>query len=135
MTETTFGIIKPGAVKDGHSGMIVNLIETNGFTIKRLQKMQLTKEQAEQFYAVHKERPFYQELVTTMTEGPVIVMALEKENAISSWRDLMGATNPAEASMGTLRKMFGRDIGHNATHGSDAPETAKVELDFFFPNL
>lgn len=133
--EITFGIIKPGAVEDGFSGMIINLIERNKFTIKRLQKMQLTTEQAEQFYAVHKERPFYQELVTTMTEGPVIVMALEKENAISAWRDLMGATNPAEAGMGTLRKMFGRNIGHNATHGSDAPETAKAELKFFFPDL
>ena len=135
MAEITFGIIKPGAVADGFSGTIINLIERNKFTIKRLQKMQLSTTQAEQFYAVHKERPFYQELVTTMTEGPVIVMALEKENAISSWRDLMGATNPAEAGMGTLRRMFGRDIGHNATHGSDAPETAKVELTFFFPDL
>ncbi len=135
MAEITFGIIKPGAVKDGFSGMIINLIERNKFTIKRLKKMHLTKEQAEQFYAVHKERPFYQELVTTMTEGPVIVMALERENAIKAWRDLMGATNPAEANLGTLRIMFGRDIGHNATHGYDAPDTAKEELNFFFSDL
>ena len=135
MAELTFGIIKPGAVQDGHSGKIIDLIEHNKFTIKRLQKMQLTKQQAEEFYAVHKDRPFYQEFVTTMTDGPVIVMALEKDNAISAWRDLMGATNPAEAAEGTIRKLFGRDIGHNATHGSDAPETAKVELNFFFPEL
>lgn len=135
MAEMTFGIIKPGAVKDGFSGDIISLIEKNGFTIQRLQKMHLTQEQAEEFYAVHKERPFFGELVTTMTEGPVIVMALERNNAIASWRELMGATNPAEASLGTLRKMFGRDIGHNAVHGSDAPETAKAELLFFFPDL
>ncbi len=135
MAELTLGIIKPGAVQDGHTGKLIDLIEHNKFTIKRLQKMQLTKQQAEEFYTVHKDRPFYQELVTTMTEGPVIVMALEKDNAISAWRDLMGATNPAEAAEGTLRKLFGRDIGHNATHGSDTPETAKVELNFFFPEL
>ncbi len=133
--QMTLGIIKPGAVRDGYSGIIISLIEQNTFTIKHLQKLQLTKQQAEEFYAVHKDRPFYQELVSTMTDGPVIVMALERENAISAWRELMGATNPAEANLGSLRKMFGRDIGHNAVHGSDAPETAKVELTFFFPEL
>lgn len=135
MAEMTFGMIKPGAVRNGHTGSIIWLIEENKFTIKRLQKLQLTKEQAEEFYAVHKDRPFYQELVTTMIDGPVLVMALERENAIAAWRELMGATNPAEANLGTLRKMFGADIGHNAVHGSDAPETAKVELNFFFPEL
>jgi nucleoside-diphosphate kinase len=132
MVEITLGIIKPDAVQDGNSGIIISLIEKNGFTIKHMKKIHLTKAQAQEFYAVHKERPFYQELVTTMTEGPVIVMALERENAIASWRELMGATNPAQANIGTLRKMFGREIGHNAVHGSDAPNTAKVELNFFF---
>jgi nucleoside-diphosphate kinase len=132
MVEITLGIIKPDAVQDGNSGIIISLIEKNGFTIKQMKKIHLAKAQAEEFYAVHKERPFFRELVTTMTEGPVIVMALERENAIAAWRELMGATNPAEANIGTLRKMFGREIGHNAVHGSDAPKTAKVELNFFF---
>ena len=135
MAELTFGIIKPGAVKNGHTGSILWLIERNGFTIKGLKKLQLAKQQAEEFYAVHKERPFYQELITTMTEGPVIVMALERDNAIKAWRELMGATNPEEANLGSLRKMFAKDIGYNAVHGSDAPETAKAELKFFFPDL
>jgi nucleoside-diphosphate kinase len=100
-----------------------------------MQKKQLTRAEAEQFYAVHKERPFFGELVTYMISGPVILMALEKENAIQEWRDLMGATNPAKAAPGTLRRMFGTSIGSNATHGADAPETAQEELKFFFPNL
>lgn len=135
MAEMTFGIIKPNAIADGNSGMIISLIEKNGFTIKHLQKLHLTKKRAEEFYVVHQERPFYDELVMIMTEGPVIIMALERENAIAGWRELMGSTNPADAKLGTLRKMFGRSIGHNAVHGSDAPETAKVELNFFFPKL
>lgn len=135
MAEKTFAIIKPDATAAGHSGQIINIIELNKFSIIRMQKMQLTKEQAEKFYAVHKERSFFRELVDYMISGPVIVMALEKENAIQEWRDLMGATDPKKAGAGTIRRMFGTSIGNNATHGSDAPETAKVELKFFFPEL
>ncbi|MBA3954923.1 nucleoside-diphosphate kinase [Candidatus Dependentiae bacterium] len=135
MAEKTFAIIKPDATTAGHSGQIINIIELNKFSIARMQKMQLTQEQAQEFYAVHKERSFFGELVDYMISGPVIVMALEKENAIQEWRDLMGATDPKKAGAGTLRRMFGTSIGNNATHGSDAPETAKVELQFFFPDL
>ena len=133
--EKTFAIIKPDAVQAGHAGLIIHLIELNKFVIRGMKKMQLTRAQAEAFYAVHKERPFFGELVDYMLSGPVIVMALEKENAIQEWRDLMGATNPAKAAPGTLRKMFGTSIGSNATHGSDAPETAAQEVKFFFPEL
>jgi nucleoside-diphosphate kinase len=133
--ERTFAIIKPDATATKHAGNIISIIELNGFNIIGMQKKQLTRAEAETFYAVHKERPFFGELVNYMISGPVIVMALEKENAIQEWRDLMGATNPAKAAPGTLRRMFGTSIGSNATHGSDAPETAKEELKFFFPNL
>lgn len=130
--ETTFAIIKPDAVMHHDAGDIIKLIELNDFEIKYLQKVQLTREQAEQFYAVHKERSFYHELVTYMTSGPVIIMALTKENAIKEWRELMGATNPAQAAPGTIRRMFGTDITHNATHGSDSVENAHSELNYFF---
>lgn len=133
--ERTFAIIKPDATAAKHAGNIISIIELNGFNIIGMQKKLLTRAEAETFYAVHKERPFFGELVNYMISGPVIVMALEKENAIQEWRDLMGATNPAKAAPGTLRRMFGTSIGSNATHGSDAPETAKEELKFFFPNL
>lgn len=135
MVEKTLAIIKPDAVAEGLTGPITSVIELNKFTIIRMQKMSLSRQQAEQFYAVHKERPFYQELVEGMIKGPVIVMALEAENGILGWRELMGATDPKKAALGTIRKMFGKDIGSNATHGSDAAETAKVELKFFFPDL
>lgn len=135
MVEKTLGIIKPDAVKKGLSGMIISLIELNKFSIERMQKIQLTRNQAELFYEVHKERPFFQELVETMTAGPVIVMALERENAILGWRELMGATDPEKAAFGTLRKMFGTSIGINAVHGSDSQQTARTELPFFFPDL
>ena len=135
MLERTLAIIKPDAVSHQDSGMIIQLIELNKFSIVRMQKIQMTKQQAEQFYAVHKERPFYQELVDTMISGPVILMALEKENAITDWRDFMGATDPAQAAPGTIRKMFGKHIGSNAAHGSDGPDTAKTEVSFFFPDL
>ena len=135
MVEKTFAIIKPDATAAGYSGQIINIIELNKFTIARMQKLQLSPAQAEQFYAIHKERSFFRELVDYMISGPVIVMALEKENAIQDWRDLMGATDPKKAAPGTMRKMFGTSIGNNATHGSDAAETAKVELKFFFPEL
>ena len=135
MIEKTLAIIKPDAVKKGYSGKIIDLIEHHGFKIVRMQKLHLTKQQAEAFYAVHKERPFFGELVQFMTSGPVIVMALEHPHAIAEWRKLMGDTNPAKAEAGTIRKMFGANIGENATHGSDAPETARQELKFFFPDL
>jgi len=135
MVERTLAIIKPSAVKRCSSGLIITLIELNKFTIKGMRKIDLTRAQAEQFYAVHKERPFYQELVEAMLSGPVIVMALERENAILTWRELMGATDPKKAAPGTMRAMFAEDIGNNGTHGSDSPETAAQELKFFFPEL
>lgn len=130
--ETTLAIIKPDAVQNGDSGFIIQLIELNGFNIKNLEKMQLTQKQAEEFYKVHKDRPFYKELVNYMTSGPVIVMALSKENAIKDWRELMGATNPEKSGLGTMRRMFGSSITQNATHGSDSLENAKCEVAFFF---
>jgi nucleoside-diphosphate kinase len=133
--QKTFAIIKPGAVAAGHTGEIIRLIELNGFTIVGMQKIRMSQAQAEQFYGVHKARPFFGELIETITSGPVIVMALERDNAIQEWRTLMGPTDPAKAPVGSLRKMFGTSIGVNATHGSDAPETAAYELGIFFPGL
>ncbi len=133
--ERTFAIIKPDAVKAGHIGDIVRLIELNGFDILRMEKRQISRELAEQFYGIHKAKPFFGELVDYMTSGPVVVMALSRENAIASWRELMGATDPKKAALGTIRRMFGTHIGSNATHGSDAPETAAFELGLFFKDL
>ena len=133
--ETTFAIIKPDAFAAGHAGKILARIYAEGFKVVGLKKLYLSKVEAEGFYAVHKERPFFGELTDFMSSGPCIVMALEAENAIAKWRELMGATNPAEAAAGTLRKEFGRSIGENATHGSDAPETAEFELGYFFNGL
>ena len=130
--ERTFGIIKPDAVAKGHAGAILAAIEENGFTLVGFKKTRLSLAQAQAFYAVHKERPFYNDLVKFMTEGPVVVMVLERENAIAEWRKLMGATNPEKADAGTLRKRFAENIERNAVHGSDAPETAAVEIPFFF---
>lgn len=135
MVEKTFAIIKPDAVAAKHIGAIIETIERNKFTILRMQRVELSRAQAEQFYAVHKERSFFGELVDYMISGPVVIMALAQENAIQNWRDLMGATNPEKAAPGTLRKMFGTSIGNNATHGSDSAETAAQELSFFFPDL
>jgi nucleoside-diphosphate kinase len=132
MKEITFAMIKPDAVKAKNAGKIIDIIEQNGFDILRLQKGLLSKEMAENFYAVHREKPFFGELVESVTAGPVIVMALEKNNAIKDWRELMGSTNPQQAAEGTLRKQFGTSIGSNAVHGSDAPETAGAELTLFF---
>lgn len=135
MLEKTFAIIKPDAVKSLYSGAIIEIIERNKFSIIAMQKLWLTRSQVEKFYAIHKERSFFNEIVEYMSSSPVIVMALEKENAIQEWRDLMGATDPIKAGPGTIRRMFGTSIGTNATHGSDAKETAKEELNFFFPNI
>lgn len=130
--ERTFAIIKPDAVAAGKAGAILAKIEENGFKVRGAKMLRLSKAQAEGFYAVHKERPFFNGLVTFMTEGPVIVLALERENAITKWRELMGATNPANAAEGTIRKLFAENIERNAVHGSDAPETAAIEIPFFF---
>ncbi len=130
--EQTFAIIKPDAVAGGHSGQILAMIEHAGFRIRGMKMLRLSKQQAEGFYEVHRERPFYGGLVTFMSQGPVVVLALERENAIKTWRDLMGATNPAKADEGTIRKKFAQDIERNAVHGSDAPETAAIEIPFFF---
>lgn len=131
--ERTFAIIKPDAVAKGHAGEILAMIEKAGFKLAGLKRVRLSRAQAEGFYAVHRERPFFAGLVTFMTEGPVVVAVLEKENAIADWRGLMGATNPANAAEGTIRKRFAENIERNAVHGSDAPETAAVEIPFFFP--
>ena len=130
--QTKCAIIKPDAVRDKHVGIIIQLIEWNGFNIKEMKKMHLSVETASEFYAIHKEKSFFDELVAYTTSGPVVVMALEKADAVADWRTLMGATNPEEAAPGTIRKMFGLNIGTNAVHGSDSLENAKKELAFFF---
>ena len=128
-------MIKPDGVRDGHIGAILNDITAAGFRIVALKMTQLTKAKAGEFYAVHKERPFFGELTDFMSSGPCIVMVLEAEGAIKKWRDLMGATNPAQAAEGTLRREFGDSLEANATHGSDAPETAAFEIGYFFSGL
>ena len=130
--ERTFAIIKPDAVAKKVAGQIIARIEENGLTVVAMKKMQLSEQGAQGFYAVHKERPFFGELVTFMTSGPVVAMILEGEGAIKQWRDLMGPTNSNEAPADTMRGDFGTDIERNATHGSDAPETAKLETSYFF---
>ncbi len=130
--EQTFAIIKPDAVASGHAGQILAMIEHAGFRIRGMKTIRLSKQQAEGFYEIHKEKPFFGGLVTFMTEGPVVVLVLERENAIKHWREVMGATNPEKAAEGTVRKKFAKNIERNAVHGSDAPETAAVEIPFFF---
>jgi nucleoside-diphosphate kinase len=133
--ERTFAIIKPDAVKRRLAGRILQRIEEEGFTIRAMRLLHLTRPEAEGFYYVHRERPFFDGLTNFMSSGPAIVMALEAPDAIRRWRDLMGATDPAKAEAGTLRKEFGESIERNATHGSDAPETAAFELGYFFAGL
>jgi nucleoside-diphosphate kinase len=133
--ERTFAIIKPDAVGRGVAGQILSRIEAAGFTLRAMRLLHLTKREAEGFYAVHRERPFFGPLTDFMSSGPCIVMALEAPEAIRKWRDLMGATDPAKAAEGTLRRQFGANIENNATHGSDAPETAAFELGYFFRGL
>jgi nucleoside-diphosphate kinase len=130
--ERTFAIIKPDAVAKGQSGEILSMIERSGFRVVGMKMRRLSKQDAEAFYSVHSARPFFAGLVTFMTEGPVVLLALEGENAIAKWRDLMGATNPANAAEGTIRKRFAENIERNCVHGSDAPDTAAVEIPFFF---
>lgn len=128
----TFAIIKPDAVARGLGGKILALIEENGFKLRAMRYTQLTRPEAEGFYAVHKGKPFFEELVEFMTSGPSIVLCLEKENAVEEWRKLMGATNPAHAEGGTIRRLFAESIGRNCVHGSDAEYTAAAELAYFF---
>lgn len=134
-TERTFAIIKPDAVRARTAGRILARIEAAGFTVRAMRLTHLTKPEAEGFYAVHRERPFFASLTAFMSSGPCIVMALEAPDAIKKWRALMGATDPAKADPGTLRKEFGTSIEFNATHGSDAPDTAAFELGYFFRGM
>ena len=130
--QRTLAIIKPDAVSAGNIGVIINEIEKNGFQIVALKMLHLTTSQAEGFYAVHRERPFFGDLVEFMTEGLVVTMILQKDNAILDWRNLMGATDPAQAEEGTIRKKYGASLQNNATHGSDAEDTAAFEIRYFF---
>lgn len=137
MKQMTFAMIKPDAIQAKISGKIIDMIEQNGFDIVRMEKVQMDISEAETFYDVHSKRPFFQELTEFVSSGPVVIMALEKENAIQAWRDLMGATDAKKAAAGTIRERFGSktNIMLNATHGSDSEETAEEELMFFFPDM
>ena len=133
--ERTFAIIKPDAFRAGNAGKILARIYAEGFRVVGIKKLWLGKKEAEGFYHVHRERPFFNDLTDFMSSGPCIVMVLEAEGAIKKWRELMGATNPKDAAEGTLRREFGASIDNNATHGSDAPETAAFEIGYFFSGL
>jgi len=135
MTERTLAIIKPDAVERRVSGKIIQRIEDEGFQIRAMKRVRLSKAQAEGFYAVHRERPFFGSLTAFMASGPAILLVLEASEAIKKWRALMGATDPAKADPGTLRKEFAQSIERNATHGSDAPETAAYEIGYFFAGV
>ena len=135
MSNLTFGIIKPDAVRAGHTGSIIQRILDNGFGIRGLKLIHMSRQQAEGFYAVHRERPFFAGLTEFMSSAPCVVMALEKERAVPAWRDLMGAADPAKADAGTLRKEFGGSVGVNAVHGSDSDENAAIEISYFFSRL
>src|SRR6266853_230732 len=135
MTERTLAIIKPDAVERGLAGSILQRVEGAGFTVRAMRRLHLSKTQAEGFYAVHRARPFFASLTEFMSSGPCIVMVLEAPDAIKKWRTLMGATDPAKADAGTLRKEFAESIERNATHGSDAPETAAYEIGYFFAGV
>lgn len=130
--EQTFAIIKPGAVAEKVTGKIISMIEEAGFEIVNMDKIKISEAQAQNLYAEHKERPFFSEMVQSMTSAPVIIMKLQKDNAILAWRELMGATNPVDAAAGTVRALYGRNIGNNATHGSDSAASAARELKIFF---
>jgi nucleoside-diphosphate kinase len=131
-TNQTFTMIKPDAVQDNHIGAITQMIEEGGFRVVSLKKTRLTPERAGKFYEVHKERPFYGDLVKYMSSGPIVAMILEKENAVADFRKLIGATNPAQAEEGTIRKKYAKSVEANAVHGSDSDENAQIEGDFFF---
>jgi nucleoside-diphosphate kinase len=131
--ERTLGIIKPDAVEKHHIGGILAMTEAAGLTVKALRMVRLSRPQAEGFYAVHRERPFFGELIEFMTRGPVVVMALEADDAVAKWRKLMGATDPKKADEGTIRKAYGANVGENAVHGSDSLDNARIEVSYFFP--
>src|SRR5436190_4303167 len=135
MSNLTFAIIKPDAVRAGHTGSIIQRILDNGFKIRGLRLIHITRQQAEGFYAVHRERPFFAGLTEFMSSAPCVVMVLEKEDAVKAWRNLMGATDPAKADEGTLRKDFGGSLGENAVHGSDSDENAAIEIAYFFSQI
>ena len=135
MSNRTFTMIKPDATANGHTGAILAMINAAGFRIVALKMLHLSAEKAGEFYAVHKERPFYGELVEFMSRGPISAAILEKENAVADFRALIGATNPAQAAEGTVRKLYATSIGENAVHGSDSDENAAIEGDFFFSKL
>jgi nucleoside-diphosphate kinase len=135
MIERTLAIIKPDAVERRLAGRILHRIEDEGFQIRAMRRLHLSRGQAEGFYAVHRERPFFKSLTEFMASGPAVVVVLEAPDAIKKWRTLMGATDPAKADAGTLRKEFAQSIERNATHGSDAPETAAFEIGYFFPGI
>ena len=135
MTNRTFTMVKPDATEKGNTGGILKMINEAGFRIVAMKMTHLSKEKAGQFYEVHKERPFYGELVEFMSSGPIIAAILEKENAVENFRTLIGATNPANAADGTIRKLYAESIGRNAVHGSDSDDNAKIEGDFFFSGL
>lgn len=133
--QRTFSILKPDTMKLGNAGSVLAMLEKNGFRFRAMKLIHMTAAQAEGFYHVHKARPFFPDLVRFMTEGPVVVMVLERDNAIAALREVMGATDPAKAADGTIRKLYGTNIERNAIHGSDAPETAAFEVSYFFSNL
>jgi nucleoside-diphosphate kinase len=135
MGNLTFGIIKPDAVSAGHTGNIIQRINDAGFKLRAMKTLHMSLKEAEGFYAVHRERPFFAGLTEFMSSAPCVVMVLEKEGAVKAWRDLMGATDPAKADEGTLRKDFGGSLGENAVHGSDSDENAAIEIAYFFSQL
>ena len=135
MNNLTFAIIKPDAVRAGYTGKIVDRIIAGGFRIRAMKLLHLTRKQAEGFYAVHRERPFFPGLTEFMSSAPCVVMVIEKPGAVKAWRDLMGATDPAKADANTIRKEFGSSVGENATHGSDSDENAAIEISYFFSQL
>lgn len=135
MGNLTFGIVKPDAVSAGHTGNIIQRINDAGFKLRALKTLHMSLREAEGFYAVHRERPFFSGLTEFMSSAPCVVMVLEKDGAVKAWRELMGATDPANADEGTLRKAFGRSVGENAVHGSDSDENAAIEIAYFFSQL
>jgi nucleoside-diphosphate kinase len=135
MSNRTFTMIKPDAMKNGHAGAILDKIIKDGFRIVALKMTKLSPEKAGEFYAIHKERPFYGELVDFMSSGPIVAAILEKGDAVAGFRKLIGATDPAKADEGTIRKLYAASVGENAVHGSDSDENAKIEGDFFFSGL
>ena len=133
--EKTLGIIKPNAVKRNLVGAILEKAESSGLKVKALKMVHLTKAQAEGFYYVHKERPFFDSLTTFMSEGPIVLVVFEADNAISTWREVMGATDPAKAAEGTIRKLYGQSVERNSSHGSDSPSSAEFEIGYFFGTI